>query len=104
MNEHPRVSLQPAAASDLPAVHELVQQSEALTQHSKYTYWLALDQWPHLFLVVKSKRKLIGFTFGLMTFEHSRRAFLWQIGVAQKYRRSGVARELLTEFCMRSYQ
>jgi diaminobutyrate acetyltransferase len=87
---------------DYPAVRRVVDESESLDHHTDFTYWVALNQWPNLFLVAKREDRIVGFTFGLRNAEYPERLFLWQIGVLSSARRSGVATTLVNELCARA--
>jgi L-2,4-diaminobutyric acid acetyltransferase len=96
------MQIQPCSEADLAGVRRLVDESEGLTHHTTYTYWVALNEWPDLFLVAKAGADIVGFTFGLRSAEHAERVFLWQIGVLSSHRRQHVAARLLRHFCTRA--
>lgn len=95
------IKIQPCTAADYSSVRRLVDASESLDKHTDYTYWIALNQWPHLFLVAKLEDQVVGFTFGFRNANNPGRLFLWQIGVSVAKRRQGIAERLVLEFCER---
>ena len=96
------ITIQTCAMSEFPALRGVIDESESLDHHTDYTYWVALDQWPHLFLTAKHDGRIVGFTFGLRNAAHPERLFLWQIGVLTSHRRNGIAWKLVNELCKRA--
>lgn len=94
--------IQTCLMDDYPAIRLLVNESESLDKHTDYTYWVALNQWPSLFLVAKLDGRVVGFTFGLRNINSPERLFLWQIGVSSSERRKGIAERLIQELCARA--
>ncbi len=88
--------------TDYPVLRRVIDESESLDHHTDFTYWVALDQWPDLFLLAKRGERIVGFTFGLINARYPERLFLWQIGVLSSDRRSGIATKLVTELCARA--
>ena len=97
-----RFTIQPCAMEDFPAVRRVIDESESLDHHTDYTYWVALSQWPDLFLTARNADEVVGFAFGLRSAHHPERLFLWQIGVQAKYRRQTAATALVRELCTRA--
>lgn len=100
--EYSTLMLRSCTEEDLRSVRRIVDESESLTCHSTFTYWVALSEWPNLFIVARDDEEVVGFTFGLRNADHPDRVFLWQIGVPRAHRRRRIAETLLREFCSRA--
>lgn len=96
------VTIEPCAMEDFLAVRQVIDASESLDHHTDYTYWVALDQWPDLFLTAKAESRIVGFAFGIRNASNPERVFLWQIGVLSQYRRNAIATRLVGELCARA--
>jgi ribosomal protein S18 acetylase RimI-like enzyme len=97
-----RFTVESCTMEDFLAVRHVIDQSESLDHHTDYTYWVALNQWPDLFLAAKGDGQVVGFAFGLRNASNPERVFLWQIGVLSQYRRNAIATRLMKEFCARA--
>jgi L-2,4-diaminobutyric acid acetyltransferase len=96
------LTIQTCTMADYPALRRVIDESESLDHHTDYTYWVALNQWPSLFLIAKRNERIIGFAFGLRNDGNPERLFLWQIGVVSSERRRGIATKLVNELCVRA--
>lgn len=96
--------IQTCGIGDYPSVRKIIDQSENLDSHTDYTYWVALNFWPELFLVATDGESIVGFTFGLRSKENPDRIFLWQVGVLSSARQKGIATSLVKELCNRGIQ
>jgi diaminobutyrate acetyltransferase len=88
--------------AEYPALRHVIDESESLDHHTDYTYWVALQQWPELFLIAKRDGRIVGFAFGIINAIHPERFFLWQVGVLSGDRRNGIATTLINELCARA--
>jgi L-2,4-diaminobutyric acid acetyltransferase len=89
------VKVRSCTPSDFAEVLNIVQQSDKISHHTSYTYWVALRAWPDLFLVAELDGEIVGFAFGLRAAEQPHQVFLWQIAVDPEHQRLGIGELLL---------
>jgi L-2,4-diaminobutyric acid acetyltransferase len=87
--------LRPPARTDAAAIHELVNQSGGLEANSRYAYLLLCDHFGETGVVAERDDRLEGFVAGYLIPVRPDTVFVWQVGVAESARRTGLGKRLL---------
>lgn len=81
--------------SDAAAIHALVSESEALEANSLYAYLLICSHFASTSVVAIGSDGIDGFVAGYRPPTSPGAVFVWQVGVREQARRSGLATKLL---------
>ena len=95
----PQPGIRPATAADVPALLDLVRDTGTLDLHTAYTYWALV----HAGLVLVAERD--GGLVGLLTAIRApdgEATLLWQVGLRQAERGTGLSQRLLDAFLDRA--
>ena len=87
------ISLRRAGAADLEGIRSFVAGSPPLDLHTPYTYWVLLHWFSDYCFVAEEEEEFAGFLTALPVPDSS--LFIWQIGVAHRFRGQGVGTRLL---------
>lgn len=82
---------------DIGQILEITKICSHIETHSPYVYWLLSTQFGNISFVAENKETgtLVGFVTSIIPSSHDAKADMWQIAVKPKYRRFGVATELI---------
>jgi L-2,4-diaminobutyric acid acetyltransferase len=89
------VALGAPTLADAPAVCELVANSQVLDANSLYCYLLLCRDFSDTCVVARVGSALAGFVTSYRPPARADTVFIWQIGVAEGFRRQGIAKRLL---------
>jgi L-2,4-diaminobutyric acid acetyltransferase len=84
---------QRVSADSSEAIQGLVADCPPLTLHTPFTYWVILSRSSELCIGAFADGDLVGFVLTIPSLTGG--AFVWQIGVSQKFRRQKIAHALL---------
>lgn len=88
--------------ADVAAVHAFVADCPPLTLHTEFTYWVLLRYWGSYCLIAEEDGMIASVLLAIGTSSAEDLVYLWQIGVAPRARRSGLAQRMLQEFAARA--
>jgi len=81
---------------DLEHIRDFIKKCKPLGFHTLYTYWvLAYHCNDFCFVAREENDEIIGFISAIVSQKHKNSIFLWQIGVLQKYRSTGLSHQLI---------
>ncbi len=99
MAEPSELEMRSPRRADAASIHRLVRESESLEANSLYAYLLICRDFSQTSLVACDREGLLGFVAGYRLPEKPEAVFVWQIGVARRARRRGVAKKMLARLC-----
>jgi len=87
------IIIRPITESDVPHLRKFVEQNKPLGLHSAYTYWMICHYFKDYSLIAETDNGLIiGIRICLKIDDI---LFFWQGGVAEEFRRQGLAQQLI---------
>jgi L-2,4-diaminobutyric acid acetyltransferase len=93
----PGTRLRHPAVADAPAMLQLVEDSGVLDPNSCYLYLLLCRDFSQTCLVAEDDQGLLGFVTAYQPPDRPQTLFVWQIAVAERARKQGLARRMLLE-------
>lgn len=83
--------------ADVATIRDFVRKTPPLDLHSAFTYWTMFEYFRDLCFVaeVKSREQPMGFITGLVSTIKPNTCYLWQLGVAPKFRFTSCASTLI---------
>lgn len=79
---------------DVPAVRRLVAALPPLGVHTAFTYWVLFRFFSEVCFVAEDRGAVVGYASGVTCLEPEGALYLWQLGVVEKHRGSGLAQRL----------
>jgi L-2,4-diaminobutyric acid acetyltransferase len=90
------ITIRIANANDAQSVQAFVATCPPLDAHTAFTYWVLGNYQRHLFLIAENgSNNIVGFVTAIVSDSEPDLAYLWQIGVAERLRGSGLSLQLL---------
>jgi len=86
------ITIKNITEKDISRLREFVSQTPPLGLHTAYTYWVICHFFKDYSYIAESDNKIIGIRLCLRIKDS---LFFWQGGVAENFRRQGLAQELI---------
>lgn len=80
---------------DAAKIHSLVRHLSPLITHTPYTYWVLCNYSPSRCFVAEHNGEIVGFATGILSDSNPASFLVWQIGVQQDFRGTGLSDRLL---------
>lgn len=97
-----RYTFRPPTVDDARAVHRLVHDSGVLDLNSAYAYLVLCRDFAQTSVIAEDELGPAGFVMGFRPPPRPEALFVWQVGVAERARRAGLAGRMLTELVART--
>lgn len=94
-------SMRAPTLRDAAAIAKLAGSLAVLDRYSPYLYVLLCDKFSHTCVVAEEAGELLGFVTGLRPPAQHDTLFVWQVGVAKRAHRRGIAGHMLRELFLR---
>ncbi|MCF8233489.1 MAG: GNAT family N-acetyltransferase [Bacteroidales bacterium] len=92
------MKLTKATLKDVFEVQEFVGQQDGLVQHPVHFYNIMIRYFRNTFFIMRDENRIIGFVWGFVSQAEPDVLFLWQIGVAESHRGSGISHQMMEVF------
>jgi L-2,4-diaminobutyric acid acetyltransferase len=89
------VVLRQCTSSDVAQIVRFVAECPPLDVHSSFTYWVTFQYWGEMCFVASAGERIIGYVSALGSGHSSDVFYLWQIGVSEDRRSTGLAQRLV---------
>lgn len=95
------ITTRPPASQDAAAISQLVREVGTLEPNTTYAYLLLCAHFSDTSAIAEADGRIVGCVLGYRIPDRPRTLFVWQIGVHESARRTGVGRRLLSELVRR---
>lgn len=82
---------------DLHQVSQFVESCPPLERHTGFTYWVTFNFWGDTCFVAADGDEIVGYASGVGAGRSPELIYIWQVGVAERYRGNGLSQLLISK-------
>ena len=93
----PGPNIRTCTPDDLQRVSRFVESCPPLERHTGFTYWVTFNFWGDTCFVATEGDEIVGYASGVGAGTSPDLIYIWQVGVAERYRGNGLSRRLISK-------
>jgi L-2,4-diaminobutyric acid acetyltransferase len=95
MDEMQGIKLRSCMPADVEGIVQFVASCPPLDLHTSFTYWVTFKYWGDLCFVALMGERIVGYASAIGSGRDDATLYLWQVGVVDELRSSGLAQRLI---------
>ncbi len=95
VDERQNVQLRNCTPADVEGIARFIASCPPLDLHTSFTYWVTFEYWGDLCFAARLGGRIVGYASAIGSGRDGEVLYLWQVGVADELRSTGLGRRLI---------